>query len=159
MIFNRALMWIWLRIFWFLSPKLSPLKRVESRLSGVPSEGLIIGLLGEDGPSWDVPIPPEGLFLEHWTLSGCLSWLRYVFPGSTADIFWKCYSRESTRSTERERARGGDKGYFDSSNSPGQDLSTTVVSVVQLDIRLRGRNSTLVQSISLSIGEIVEMRP
>ena len=63
------------------------------------------------------------------------------------------------RERERERERRGDKGEFHSSKSLGQDLSPEVVSVVQLDIRLWGGNSTIVQHISLIIGETIEMWP
>ena len=66
--------------------------------------------------------------------------------------------REATR--ERESKRDGwDKGDFDSSNSPGHDLYDEELSVVQVDIQLQGRKSTLVQPISLIIGETIEMCP
>ena len=65
------------------------------------------------------------------------------------------------RKKEKERKKESvvNKGYFYSSKCPGQDLITEEVSVVQVDILLRGRNSTLVQRISLIIGETIEMWP
>lgn len=44
------------------------------------------------------------------------------------------------RKFETERGRDGEKGGFDSSNSPGQDLSTEVVSVIPLFILPQGKD-------------------
>ena len=63
--------------------------------------------------------------------------------------------REKERGRERERER--EKRYFDSSKIPGQDLSTVDVPVVQVDIQLQRRSSTLVQDISFIICETIEM--
>ena len=60
---------------------------------------------------------------------------------------------------EGERDVGRDKQDFDSSNSPGKDVSAEEVSVVEVDIKLRGKNITLVQTISLIIGKTIEMWP
>ena len=63
--------------------------------------------------------------------------------------------RESESESESERERKD----FNSSKSPGQDLSTEQVSVVQVDIRLQGRNSSLVHESSILIGMTLEMWP
>ena len=60
---------------------------------------------------------------------------------------------------ERKRQRERDKGDFDSRNSPWQDSSDKELSVVQMDIQIQERNSTLVQHISLIICETIEMWP
>lgn len=83
-----------------------------------------------------------------------------IFQGSTEEIFWQYNSRErESRDRERERGRGGYKRDFDSSKSPGQDLSAEEMSMVQVDILIQGSNSTLVQPISLIIGKIIEIWP
>ena len=51
-----------------------------------------------------------------------------------------------------KRERGG----FASRNSPREGLSPEHMAVVQVDIRLQGRNSTLVPDFSLLIGMIIE---
>ena len=85
------------------------------------------------------------------------SWTAFpadiFFPGSTEEILWKYSWREIDRSTERG---GGD---FDSSNCPWPDLSAKVESVVQVDLLLQGRNSTLVQHILLITGETIVSGP
>lgn len=57
---------------------------------------------------------------------------------------------------ERERER---ERHFNSSNSPGHDLSTEQVSVVQVDIRLQGRNSTLVPEYSTLFASFLKCGP
>lgn len=58
---------------------------------------------------------------------------------------------------ERERREKG--GIFDSNKRSGQDLSSEQVSVVLVDIHLHGRNSPMVQDISLLISLTLDMSP
>ena len=69
--------------------------------------------------------------------------------------------RETERDRQRETERERHKGDFDSSNSPGQDLSTKQVPVFQEDIQHMGKkkNSTLVAGSSLLLGLTLEMCP
>ena len=60
--------------------------------------------------------------------------------------------RQIDRQVEREREREREKGHFDSSKGQWKDFSVKQVSVIQVDIRLQRRNSTLVPDSSLLIG-------
>ena len=66
---------------------------------------------------------------KYWVKSWMALLSVIIFPGSTEEILWQYYLRESDR-----RTRGVDIGVSDSSNSPGLDLSAEEESVVQVDI-------------------------
>ena len=67
--------------------------------------------------------------------------------------------RETKRDRKREIERESHTGVFDSSNSPGQYLSTKQVSVFQEDIQHMGKKITLVAGSSLLLGLTLEMCP
>ena len=55
-----------------------------------------------------------------------------------------CEREKRQRERKRERKREKEIGDFDSRNSPQQYFSPKNISVVQVDIRFQGINSTLV---------------
>ena len=72
---------------------------------------------------------------------------------------WIERERSTDRGRGREREKEKYKGDFDLRNSKGHYLSAVHVSGVQQDIRLQGRNSTVVPDLSLLIGMTLEICP
>lgn len=164
LIFARAFRWMWLKIFWSLIEIWEMSNHSSHEVTSVHHERLT---------NWKTvgKMSPFGRPYSYWgVLSGpILFWMgirwgwenvgRRLLLLSFLRYFLQDHPRKYGGSRILEREKEGESDIFDSSKSPGPDLSSKHVSVFQVFMHLHERNSTMVQGISLLISLTLDMSP